>query len=70
MTDQEKISNGICVSPYTTEKCPYCVDTCDARHFAWEITKAKRIALNQCEICGAPNGQPHNLVDSEKCPRS
>ena len=30
MTEKEKISHGICVSPLTVERCPFCTDTCDA----------------------------------------
>lgn len=30
MTDREKILMGECVSPLTAERCPVCVDTCEA----------------------------------------
>lgn len=30
MTDREKIKMGECVSLLTTEKCPVCVDRCEA----------------------------------------
>ena len=30
MTNEEKIANGECVSPMTTERCPHCIDTCEA----------------------------------------
>lgn len=29
-SDREKITMGICVSPLTVDRCPYCVDTCMA----------------------------------------
>ncbi len=30
MTDRDKIALGECVSPLTAERCPVCVDTCEA----------------------------------------
>ncbi|MGV3540696.1 MAG: hypothetical protein ACO1OQ_12860 [Rufibacter sp.] len=30
MTDNERIAKGECVSPLTTERCPVCVDRCEA----------------------------------------
>lgn len=35
-SDLEKIALGKCVSPLTADRCPYCVDTCDASH--WKNT--------------------------------
>ena len=32
---KKSIALGKCVSPLTVEKCPYCVDTCEAFH--WKI---------------------------------
>lgn len=34
----EIIAQGICVSPLTVERCPVCVDTCDAHHWKREIS--------------------------------
>ena len=31
--DKELIKKGICRSPYTTDRCPYCVDTCEAMRY-------------------------------------
>lgn len=30
LSDKERIALGECRSPYTTDRCPYCVDTCKA----------------------------------------
>lgn len=38
-TDKERIKNGECVSPYTTDHCPHCVDTCDASMYRKEKAK-------------------------------
>lgn len=35
---QEKIAQGICVSPLTVDRCPVCVDTCDAHHWKRHIS--------------------------------
>lgn len=32
---RERIAKGECVSPYTTDHCPVCVDVCEA--FRWKI---------------------------------
>lgn len=37
LTDKEKISMGICVSPQTVDRCPYCVDSCDAFHWRMRV---------------------------------
>lgn len=35
MTDKEKIALGECISPLTAERCPVCVDSCEAfKNFA------------------------------------
>ena len=44
ITDREKIAMGECVSPLTVERCPYCIDTCDAAHFAREVKKLKSVS--------------------------
>lgn len=30
MSNEEKIAMGECVSPYTVDYCPHCVDVCEA----------------------------------------
>lgn len=30
---RERIADGECVSPYTTEHCPVCVDRCEAAYW-------------------------------------
>lgn len=30
MTNREKIANGECVSPLTVDRCPVCIDRCEA----------------------------------------
>ena len=46
-TPQDKILSGECISPFTTERCPYCTDTCKARESRKIIEDIKR----QASIC-------------------
>ena len=41
-TPEEKIRRGECVSPLTTERCPYCVDACEASKNKWKMLKEKK----------------------------
>jgi hypothetical protein len=37
LSDDEKIAMGICVSPYTVDRCPKCTDTCKASHWKHHV---------------------------------
>ncbi|MUP44878.1 DUF551 domain-containing protein [Gramella sp. BOM4] len=37
MTDREKIMTGECVSPLTAERCPVCMDHCEASDYKQKI---------------------------------
>lgn len=50
MTDDEKIAEGICVSPNGVDRCPKCTDTCEAAHWASQIREAKKELEGLC-IC-------------------
>lgn len=39
LSDEEKIALGICVSPLTVDRCPYCIDICEASHWKHEVNK-------------------------------
>lgn len=39
-TLRERIADGECVSPYTTERCPICIDCCEAFHHKVAIAEA------------------------------
>lgn len=43
MTLREKIAMGECVSPYTTERCPVCVDTCEASRWKKEVNNLTKL---------------------------
>lgn len=40
-TLRERIANGECVSEYTTDHCPVCVDTCEASKFRTALRDLK-----------------------------
>ncbi len=39
MTDREKITEGKCVSEMGVDRCPVCVDRCEAAHWRMEINR-------------------------------
>jgi len=42
-TLRERIAIGECVSPLTTDRCPVCVDSCEASHHKNEVNELKKI---------------------------
>lgn len=45
MTNDEKISQGICVSDRGVDHCPVCTDRCDAAHFKMELKELTNIKM-------------------------
>lgn len=43
-TNEELISEGVCVSDRGVDHCVYCVDRCEASHFRRAIQELKNIA--------------------------
>lgn len=43
---RERIAMGECVSPMTTDRCPVCVDECEAAKFKRELTELKQHACD------------------------
>lgn len=39
MKEEDKIKLGQCVSPLTVDKCPICVDTCEASEYYSKLQK-------------------------------
>jgi len=44
---RERIAEGECVSPYTAEHCPVCVDRCEAAHWRMEAQKTLNESLKK-----------------------
>jgi hypothetical protein len=42
MTDREKITMGECVSPMTADRCPVCIDKCEASVNNFKLLKVLR----------------------------
>ena len=52
LTLRERVALGECVSEFTTERCPVCIDRCQASEARQRIAEAKRLAsINKIKLC-------------------